>query len=173
MNLNLAGNLNPSKEILWQQKKLTWADFTEVQLSKRGGFKAETNSGLRYAAGDENGKIIITVECYFNPSESWVVKGKATDYLLNHEQRHFDISELHARILRKRYEKMNGMGLREFIEAGHGPDIQQIYDQTFNELLKMQDAYDEETEHSIKTKEQEIWDAKIDAELEKLKAYAS
>jgi hypothetical protein len=37
----------------------------------------------------------------------------------------------------------------------------------------MQDAYDEETEHSIKTKEQEIWDAKIDAELEKLKAYAS
>jgi len=162
-----------TKEILWQERKLTWKDFTEVPSSKRGGFKAETNSGLRYSAGEENGKIVIKVECYFNPFESWVVKGKETDYLLNHEQRHFDISEIHARLLRQRLEKINNKPIRAFIESGDGPRMQEIYEQTFNDLLKMQDVFDEDTSHSIKTDQQKIWDAKIDAQLEKLKAYAS
>ncbi len=162
-----------SKEILWQERKLNWNDFTVVENSKRGGFKAETNSGLRYSAGEENGKIKIDVSCYFNPVESWVVKGKDTDYLLNHEQRHFDITEIHARILRQRLEKINNQPLRQFIENGDGPRMQEIYEETFSDLLKMQDLYDEETHHSIKTDQQKIWDAKIDADLERLKAYAS
>ena len=66
-------------------------------------FVASTSSGIAYSYREVNGdkRIKINVFCNFYPQKSWQSKNDATDYILKHEQTHFDISELYKRILKK------------------------------------------------------------------------
>jgi predicted secreted Zn-dependent protease len=49
----------------------------------------------------ENGLLDVLVDANFSPRTSWVRLKDETDQLLEHEQGHFDITELYARKLRK------------------------------------------------------------------------
>src|SRR5690606_40361550 len=58
---------------------------------------------------------------YFNPHLSWVVPASRNDYLLKHEQLHFDITELHARKLRRELANISveklGKNAKEVLNA--------------------------------------------------------
>jgi hypothetical protein len=112
-----------SKEkILWKEnQKLTWEDFRGKPI-RSANFVASTHTGISftYSYTLKNGKMDLkySVESFFYPEESWFRPDKVSPYILKHEQTHFDISELYARILRKRLgEKSFSKNIKPEIEA--------------------------------------------------------
>ena len=100
---------NDSEKIIWTEtQKLTWEDFRGKPV-RSASFVASTNTGIsfQYSYSIKNGDVNVeySVESFFNPEGSWYVPEKVSPYILRHEQAHFDISELHARILRKNLEE--------------------------------------------------------------------
>ena len=101
----------------------------------------------------------------FNPKGSWVKKSDKTDYLLKHEQTHFDIYEVNARKLREELQTKK-------LTPKNAQDVLNRLVDKYQELnIKTQERYDSETEHSIKEAKQKKWNDKIAAELEELSAY--
>lgn len=160
-------------DILWQSRKLDWKDFKPMAKAKRMGFKAETFSGIRFESVQEGQLISFRTECYFSPEKSWVLKGSETDYLLNHEQRHFDITEIYARKFRKELEPYQRISVERFAKENVGEKVNELYSRLMNEMFAYQNRFDEETKHSVNTEKQAEWDQQIDSELEKLRAYSS
>ena len=152
-------------KIEWNEnQKLAWEDFRGPR-TKGGSYVASTASGISfsYSHKEVNGVIDYdyTVKCHFYPDESWYDAKRATDYILKHEQTHFDISELHARVLRKRISEANfSRNVKEEIRA--------LYEAVEVDRRVMQNKFDSESDHS-KNKEMEyLWEAFI---AKQLKAY--
>jgi len=147
-----------SKLIYWDQRKLTWDDF-------KGGspgsspYVALTHSAISLNMSGQDKNIFCSVESVFYPKQSWKKKN-VTDHVLNHEQRHFDITEIHSRMLRKTISETK-FKKYETIAA----DIQKLFNASSSACSKMQDLYDKETDHSKKKPEQELWNTKIDSLL--------
>ena len=90
-----------------------------------------------------------------------------TDYILAHEQAHFDITEIHAR---KLYEAIYHYELNP---ATFKNDIADIYNRIVKEKEEMQEAYDGETDHSRKRMLQYNWLEKIDKLLADSEVFAN
>jgi len=160
-------------DLLWQERELKWSDFKPMASAKRIGFKAETYSGIRFESIQEGELISFRTECYFNPEKSWVLKGAETDYLLNHEQGHFDITEIYARKFREELEAYQMVSVERFAKENLGDKVNAIYTRIMNEMFAHQNRYDEETNHSINSAKQAVWDSMIESDLSKRKAYSS
>jgi len=91
-----------------ERSKLDWSDF-RGRPEMNSTFDASVNTGITYqwSYGKDKGDIELNyqVDSFCYPSLSWVKRGQMSDHLLFHEQLHFDISELHARIMRKRLKE--------------------------------------------------------------------
>ena len=86
---------------------IAWTDFTEKDTSPsppREAFTtadAKTPSSIKFTK-DSNSKFIVdpskfNVSLTMNVTNSWVVNGKQTNALLNHEQGHYNLTALSAR----------------------------------------------------------------------------
>lgn len=171
----IACNLNSfsqdkKERIRWQEDRpLTWEDF-KAEPDESLSYSANTNSGIGYswdystASGTPVLKHEVTSNFY--PELSWVKDVDDLEYLLAHEQLHFDISELHARKLRK--------ALAEY-EIGRNIrlDLKRIYNKIETERSLMQKSFDKETSHSENYEAEMRWRMFVANELEKLKKYSS
>ncbi|WP_373395881.1 hypothetical protein V8V91_14970 [Algoriphagus halophilus] len=85
-----------------------------------------------------------------------------SDYVLNHEQYHFNITEYHAR-------KLNGI----FENKDFGHESQVMYEllRIRSDLYRMQIKYDAETDHSLNRAYQKKWEYQIDSLLNKSEDY--
>lgn len=147
---------------------LTWSDFKGAPVYD-SEFHANTNSGFSYTWSYKttNGEVDLQYEVYstFYPNGSWVHPDHKTDKLLKHEQAHFDISEIHARKLRKAMQAYKpGRNIRK--------DLQKLYNYIELERVKMQGEFDLESAHSMNSQAEMKWQAHIAKELDKLKEYA-
>jgi hypothetical protein len=124
-----------------------------------------TVSGIMLNPVEENGSLKLIIQAVFFRNTSWLKTDSA--YGLNHEQMHFDICEIYARRLRQKIASKNLMRNKKL-----NAELNNLYRQINQDLEKEQDRYDRETEHSIKTERQELWNKKILAELEELKEYS-
>src|SRR5882757_2223347 len=81
-------------------RKLKWEDFKGVHddIPICG---ARTFTTLKYKLIKSDTGYRVDVRCVFLKKISWKVDESVTSYALQHEQDHFDISELYARKLRK------------------------------------------------------------------------
>ena len=88
------------------------------------------------------------------------------DYILSHEQAHFDIAEIYAR-------KLNKL-LRSYKpdENNFTRDVNKIYENVMKEYNDMQEEYDQETNFSINKIKQEEWLGKVSKELDNLNKYS-
>ncbi|HUQ65356.1 MAG TPA: DUF922 domain-containing protein [Flavitalea sp.] len=159
--------LSVSKEdniIEWNaSRKLTWADFKGAPDPSSSN-AALTNSSITVGFEYSNKGLTHSIKCKFNKLLSW---GRIrNDYILNHEQGHFNIAEGYARLLHK--------NLNEYVFNSKtvSDDINKIYAETMKEHVNMQKQYDMITDHSLDTAQQNIWDKKIDAMLKHLEAYS-
>lgn len=158
------------EKIAWDHNRLlSWSDF-KAKPEILSSFTANTNSGIGYGwdYSTESGspEFSYTVSCNFYPNLSWVKKPADPQYLLAHEQLHFDISELHARKLNK--------ALSEY-EPGRSVrlDLKQLYNRIESERVAMQKRFDKETQHSEKHEAEMAWRKKIAHQLKILEAYAT
>lgn len=134
--------------------KLTWDDFQGfVQpLSK---YEAVIASSV-YLEYDSVHKRFHAYAGQ-NNIRSWAKRSRPDqDYELNHEQYHFNITELHARRL-NHYIAENPGGSPYLYNLRHG---------SINiDLRKMQREYDSETDHSLIFDRQRRWEYRIDSLL--------
>lgn len=144
-------------------RKLTWADFKGTP-PPRAANAALTNSAIGFDMGYGSNGFTYGISCRFDPEKSW---GRVkTEPILKHEQAHFDITEIHARKLYQAFRNYT------FNEKTVEKDVNEIYDRIMKAHQEMQQLYDAETEHSINTREQARWLAKIAAELKALTPFA-
>ncbi len=151
--------------IYWSaERKLSWGDF-KARPDRNSTNAAMTATDIRFdfTYNTRDGfKFHIT--CRFDKNSSW---GRVkTDYILSHEQGHFDIAEIYARKLNK--------ALNAFI-PGKGdptPDVNKIYENVMRELTVAQAQYDKETNFSINKGEQSRWLLKINDDLRSNEANA-
>ena len=154
-----AANENPSvnetdKINPWKSRRLLiWEDFrSEPKTDGDAVASTSTSLGLSYQVRDS--KLSYHITCDFSKEKSW--GSLKTDYILAHEQEHFDITEIHAR---KLYEALSQY---EFHPATYKADIADIYNRTVSEKENMQAAYDSETDHSRQRARQLEWLEEID-----------
>ena len=148
------------EKIEWTEDyNLQWTDF-KATTAVGSGFVASTSSGIAYSYKEVNGdkNIKINVFCNFYPQKSWYSKNDATDYILKHEQTHFDISELYKRIFKERIaENQFSDNMKEELEV--------LFYQTEDDRKAMQHKFDSESNHS-KNKEKELeWETYVAQQL--------
>ena len=167
LSVLLVGYQQEEQKIPWQENRpLVWEDF-KAPVNQGSPYKALTNSGITYGFDYENNELKYTVNCFYDPFSSWVKEDGKTDDLLVHEQGHFNITELYARKIRKKFSETKFTS----------DNVVNLSESIFKDLMKasiiMQRLYDTETDHNKNVSEQQKWNKKISAELEKLAAYKS
>lgn len=157
--------------ITWSpHQKLHWGNFKGAP-DYNSDAVAITASGITYGlslktySNSDKIEYETKVMAQFYPQESWYLKESVNDTVLGHEQLHFDISELHARKLRKRLKQAN------FTKNNIRQKISKIYDQVNKELREMQEAYDEGSDYSRDYAGQIKWQKLIARELKKYENY--
>jgi len=150
--------------IKWDEnRKLTWEDFKAAPL-KMGSTAAMTTTHLGFSYNFANGKITYKIDCQFEKNRSWgLVKN---DWILKHEQGHFDIAEIYARKLNKIIKAYT------FRAATAQKEVPAIYQKIMNDLSAMQNQYDSDTDFSRDKEQQAAWTEKINRELYKLNEFA-
>ena len=150
--------------IEWQNnRKLEWEDF-KANPVRMGSTAAMTTTHLGFSYHIANGNVTYEIECRFQKSKSWgLVKN---DWILGHEQGHFDIAEIFARKLKKAVSEY------EFNFSSFKKDLDAIYKNVVHEKERYQQLYDDETDYSRNKTRQEEWLKKITSQLEEFKGWA-
>lgn len=144
-------------------RRLTWADY-KAKPDQDSDAAASTASVLAVSYGISSAGFTYKIECRFSKTRSWGLH--KTDYILSHEQGHFDIAEIYARKLHQR------MSAYRFNKNNYQKELNRIYNEVADEKAAFQQQYDRETRHSIDEIKQAEWLKKISRMLEELKEYA-
>jgi hypothetical protein len=148
-------SMNEADVIYYNEtKKLVWNDFKGIP-NLPNPIAAITSSGFGYKASmrSENRKAEINVEvyCYFSKPKSWVKEGRNTDYILNHEQHHFDATYIAAQMF---FEKVKAAKLTT---TNMNAKLAALYKECCNIMNSMQAQYDKETNNGQHKTQQEKW----------------
>jgi len=146
-------------------RPLAWGDFKGVPDNNSPG-GAVTASGFAFNAkmnmSDNVVNLNIKIYTYFSKHSSWKKANIGTDYHLLHEQHHFDITRLYAQ---KFYDELLKVDLTY---SNYNEVLRSTFDRIFKENNEFQTKYDNETQHSINTKEQLKWNDEIGALVKQL-----
>jgi hypothetical protein len=141
---------------------LTWSDFKGKPV-EGSDVAALTNAGfgikLSFHRIENTSQLVIAVNCNFSKKDSWVKKENKTTYILNHEQKHFDIAYIHT------LSFMQNLKNAKLTNSNYAAIIEKIYNESVAAMSKMQNQYDIETSHSRLTEIQSAWDEKISNQL--------
>ncbi|HLK30912.1 MAG TPA: DUF922 domain-containing protein, partial [Puia sp.] len=145
-------------------RRLTWSDFkSSPDSNSPNAALTATNIKFDFSYSSDKG-FQYHISCQFDKNKSW---GRVkTDYILSHEQGHFDIAEIYARKLYKAFKEYN-----PDIEKAN-KEVNKIYEKVMHELTETQKQYDHETNFSINKEKQMEWLKKINEDLKSLQAYS-
>lgn len=149
----LESNFNASVSIK-KWSRLTWDDFKGFPRPFSGyGAVISSQVYLEYDSAKEK---YVAYAGQHNIG-SWVKETtKTSDYALNHEQYHFNITELHARQMNQHIDEYPNES-KNFYEG-------KLWSVHYS-LRKMQNQYDDESNHSLIVDKQRHWEFKIDSML--------
>jgi hypothetical protein len=144
-------------------QRLSWEDF-QCEPKRGTDAVASTSTSLGIAYQMQNNKLTYHITCNFSKSKSWGLM--KTDYILAHEQGHFDITEIFARKLNEALQNY------EFNKRTFKQDINNIYQSIVTQKEEFQKMYDEDSDHSRNRRQQYDWLSKIQKLLDETEAYA-
>ena len=143
-------------------QSLSWDDFKARPVATSDA-AALSNAGfgikLAFHRLGNVSQLQISVNCNFSKNNSWVKEGNKTAYILNHEQKHFDIAYISTLLFIKKLQNAS------FTNSNYVSVIEKIYNESVLIMAKMQDEYDRETSHSRVPEKQAEWNEKIDKQL--------
>ena len=148
----------PSEPVIsWEQDyRLRWEDFQgSVDPLRPPGVESVTQVIIELRSNMRNQQITFTVSCFFEKDRSWTAN-TWSQYLLDHEQLHFDIAEVYARRLRQKLSLLEGLNQHNFEER-----VREVYHEVMTEHNAFQDLYDRETQHSKDREKQAEWNKRI------------
>ena len=144
-------------------RKLTWADY-KAAPDPDSDAAASTTTYLGIDYNITSTSFSYKIESRFSKTHSW--GSHKTDYVLSHEQGHFDIAEIFARKLNKK------MSEYKFDKRTYEKELKKIYEDVTKEKTETQNQYDKETRHSINKEKQAEWLKKIATMLEEYADWA-
>lgn len=153
-----------TEKISWKENyQLKWSDF-QGKPDKNNPFVATTVTGIQfkynYSLENNSSQFEFSVVSLFDRKKSWSKKDQVNAHVLRHEQTHFDITELHARKLRKILNETT-------FSNNAKSEIEQLYIQIEEARKTMQNQYDSETNHSRSREQEHLWQEFISKELKK------
>ena len=153
--------------MVWDaERKLTWEDF-QGPIPPDAVPAATTASGIsyKYTANliHHEVKLDFEVTAFFYPNESWYRPELCDASVLQHEQLHFDISELFARKMRLRLQRT---AFTENVKS----EVRKIYKEILQELSEFQERYDWETNFSRNKEAQNRWNQRVAEALSQMSA---
>ncbi|MDO6604868.1 hypothetical protein [Arenibacter palladensis] len=154
------------KEILWNpNRKLQVKDFKGSPLDKP--YVAATNTYFGYSTSvkSEENLVIVEVDTYFDCELSYFKNNKNQSLVLNHEQLHFDITELYARKFIQRLHQE----IKSFEDLI--TNVERIGNEVNKELLLKQEDYDKAVYSDLS--QQSYWDEWTETGLRELDTYNS
>ena len=141
---------------------ITWTEFTTV-FSRPSGVNEDAqikvDSAVAYRTRRRGNSISIvdaTVEIVTVTAESWVVSDKKTDWLLKHEQGHYDITALGTRALYNELLTLTADSPRA-LEVKKTA-LKQKYQDKINTCNTQ---YDTQTNHGLNNAVQDTWNQQI------------
>ena len=161
--------------ILWQEnKKLKIQDFRAdnkdtVKVNRQQFLGAISAIRIEYSSFQRNKNSVpdFSIKTYFDPNESWMLL--KNDYVLQHEQIHFDLTELYARKMRKSVESLRQKNITNI--STYRKKIQHwniMKEKASNQFdADNQDYYIKIGQKILfqKNPKQEAWKKKVDREL--------
>jgi len=158
--------------IVWAQRRpLVWADFRAEPPADAGAVAAETGYSLIHGAACTRSTFEFRVVAAFRPRDSWVRLGVLRTPLdstraLRHEQTHFDLTEVHARRLRRYFAELMAP-----CRASTG-DLSAMADRIGRDEKAAQAQYDAETANGRTLAQQARWEKDVASQLAALAKYA-
>ena len=161
--------------ILWQEnKKLKIQDFKAenkdtIKVNRQQFLGAISAIRIEYSSFQRNKNSVpdFSIKTYFDPNESWMLL--KNDYVLQHEQIQFDLTELYARKMRKSVESLRQKNVTNI--SIYRKKIQHwnvMKEKTSNQFdADNQDYYIKIGQKILfqKNPKQEAWKKKVDREL--------
>jgi hypothetical protein len=170
LGLFLFTNTLFGQKIIWKEDhKLVWDNFkSKVSRKNNSDVIAYTHCGWEYSvvkSTNPKSPVKIEITAIFNEDMSWKDVKRINDYILLHEQKHFDIAELFVRKFRKEIaEKIKTSG-------DYNKNFNAVYSRISNDYKNFQMSYDKITEHGMNKEKQAEYNAHIAEELDNLKSY--
>ncbi len=155
--------------IVWSaERPLTVADF-QSRPKPYEKHAALTTTNIKAGAACRDFVFSGTVQATFEPGLSWFRDPvNFTPQLLRHEQLHFDLTEVHARLLRQK--------LLVFQAKMDCNQLQPAFDNVTKGIYaawdKEQNRYDLETNHGLNAVRQDYWEKQTQLKLAQLQAFA-
>ncbi len=159
----------PAPPIPWSAtRRLTIADFLG-RPPYGDQLASSTSSDIKAGASCRDFVFTGTVQSTFDPNTSWFRTPKtASEALLRHEQLHFDITEVYARVMRQKLVAFQAKVNCEKLQ----PAFNNLTKGVYAEWNREQNRYDQETNHGLVATRQAQWEQQTQAKLEALKAFA-
>ncbi len=156
---------NSSKALIFYsaKQKLSIDDF-EGRPDAGSNAVAITSSGFAFNAGFHSSgtatTLSVVVYCNFNKNKSWMKATGKNNYILGHEQLHFDISYLSTLHFIKELKKI------KFTTNNYSKLLEKIYNNAAKEMEAMQLDYDAATMNGQLKDKQSAWSERINEEIE-------
>ncbi len=150
---------------------LQWNDFKAAPEPHEHNAKALCRTSLNYKYAvvgvQKYGTVVqIDISALFHPEKSWKVKHVTSD-LLQHEQLHFNLTELYARKLNRAFKQELKPGTMQEVEQ----QIQAIFERIDAAWRAAQQRYDKQTHRGTIPKVQQHWERKTARQLQTLEKY--
>jgi len=150
--------VSAQEKLAWNEnRQLAWDVFQskDIAISSKA---AATTSYLLNSSTKKFTARQVKIEAFFVPSKSWAHRDHKTDFVLMHEQSHFDIAELFARRFRKLIsdKTMDAKMLHNY------------YARIYDDYKVYQQDYENVTSHGRIHEKQLEYTAKINDEIKKL-----
>jgi hypothetical protein len=152
--------------LVWSEgRNLTEGDF-QLKKNVRLPYAALSYITIRPEVKNKNGMIEVVIEATFDTKRSWMKKNSVSQRLISHEQGHFDIAELHARIIRKEISQS------KITSKNVHRKVNRIYKKVMKELNCYSKQYDDITDFSRNEAIQGEWIERIRTELDSLAEFS-
>jgi hypothetical protein len=148
---------NPLSDSLFYHanRKLRWSDFKGKPPVRSSQSGAVSYTSFAYEGSSLHKKdtlqLNLTLQVFFVKSASWAKSFIMDNAALAHEQLHFDITWLVGLRFQQKIKTMP-LTIEDYDSI-----IQYQYLESFREMNRLQDAYDEETRHGQSLVEQLKW----------------
>lgn len=164
--------------IYWKKERaLTTDDFVVISDSSSGIIRdnlAVTRTGITYSLTSipKTNSFKLSMFATMHPRASYIKKRVlyappgSVRYLMNHEQKHFDISEIYAR------EAIKAVSTARFTK-NYATEINVLMQRIFRQSEAYQDLYDKETRNGVNAVIQKQWDDKITERLAALEVFTN
>lgn len=167
--ISFKSEIKKNSVIVWTSNyKLKWDDFQGIKdtlfdINEESMIKTK----IEVITKISKEKVEFQILSYFDKEKSWTINDSSL-MLLNHEQLHFDITEIFARELRKKLSSI------KFISNQNLKDkVKELYHKVNLASIEYQLKYDRETNHSKNKSQQLIWNERIKDILKNTNNYSS